>query len=99
MIGRVKICIVSDSHDRAEALERAVKDAAAEGAQAVVHCGDLIGAHTLRLALGAGIPMHVIHGNNMGNPVALHTIPNTAMQWPAPAIGTSYAADIPTRRT
>ncbi len=53
MIGRVKICIVSDSHDRAEALERAVRDAAAEGAQAVIHCGDLIGAHTLRPALGA----------------------------------------------
>jgi uncharacterized protein len=46
MICRVKICIVSDSHDRADALERAVNDAAAEGAQAVIHCGDLIGAHT-----------------------------------------------------
>jgi uncharacterized protein len=53
----VKICIVSDSHDRADALERAVSDAAAEGAQAVVHCGDLIGAHTLRPALGAGLAM------------------------------------------
>ena len=74
MIGRVKICIVSDSHDRADALERAVCDAAAEGAQAVVHCGDLIGAHTLRPALRAGIPMHVIHGNNLGDPLALHNL-------------------------
>jgi putative phosphoesterase len=74
MICRVKICIVSDSHDRADALERAVNDAAAEGAQAVVHCGDLIGAHTLRPALRAGIPMHVIHGNNMGDPLALHNL-------------------------
>ena len=71
---RMKICIVSDSHDRAEALEGAVKDAAAEGAQAVVHCGDLIGAHTLRPALSTGIPMHVIHGNNMGDAVALHNL-------------------------
>ena len=74
MIGRVKICIVSDSHDRADALERAVNDAAAEGAQAIVHCGDLIGAHTLRPALRARIPMHVIHGNNMGDPLALHNL-------------------------
>src|SRR2546425_2244448 len=74
MIRRVKICIVSDSHDRADALERAVCDAAAEGAQAVVHCGDLIGAHTLRPALRAGIPMHVIHGNNLGDPLALHNL-------------------------
>ena len=73
-IGRVKICIVSDSHDRADALERAVRAAAAEGAQAVVHCGDLIGAHTLRPALGASIPIHVIHGNNLGDPVALHKL-------------------------
>ena len=70
----MKICIVSDSHDRADALERAVNDAAAEGAQAVIHCGDLIGAHTLRPALRAGIPMHVIHGNNLGDPLALHNL-------------------------
>jgi hypothetical protein len=70
----VKICIISDSHDRAEALGRAVNDAAVGGAQAVVHCGDLIGAHTLRPALSAGIPVHVIHGNNMGDPVALHKL-------------------------
>ena len=70
----MKICIVSDSHDRAEALERAVKDAVARGAQAVVHCGDVIGGHTLRPAMAAGIPMHVIHGNNLGDTAALHNL-------------------------
>jgi putative phosphoesterase len=67
----VKICIVSDSHDRADPLARAVREAAAQGAQAVVHCGDLIGTQTLRAALDAGLPMHVIHGNNLGDPVSL----------------------------
>ena len=67
----MKLCIVSDSHDRAEALAQAVRAAAAEGAQAVIHCGDLIGVNTLRRAAEAGIPMHVIHGNNLGDPVAL----------------------------
>jgi uncharacterized protein len=70
----MKICIVSDSHDRSDALERAINDAAAEGAQVVVHCGDVIGAHTLRPALRAGLPMHVIHGNNLGDSVALHKL-------------------------
>src|SRR5207248_4730263 len=76
VIGRgfMKICIVSDSHDRAEALARAVNDAVAAGAEVVVHCGDVIGAQTLRPALRAELPMHVIHGNNVGDPVALHKL-------------------------
>jgi putative phosphoesterase len=67
----VKICIVSDSHDRADALARAVAASAAEGAQAVIHCGDVIGTQTLRGALAVGLPVHVIHGNNLGDPVSL----------------------------
>ena len=67
----MKICIVSDSHDRADALGRAVAAAKEEGAAAVIHCGDLIGTQTLRPALAAGIPVHVIHGNNLGDTVSL----------------------------
>jgi putative phosphoesterase len=71
---RVKICIVSDSHDRAEALDEAVRMAAAEGASAVIHCGDLIGGHTLRPAMARGLPLHLIHGNNLGDSVTLHRL-------------------------
>ena len=67
----MKICIVSDSHDRADALEQAVRESKAQGAEAVIHCGDVIGTQTLRGALAAGLPMHVIHGNNLGDPVSL----------------------------
>ncbi len=74
----MNICIVSDSHDRAEALGEAVRDAAAQGASAVIHCGDLIGAHTLRLAMGAGLPLHLIHGNNLGDALALHKLSRTS---------------------
>ena len=70
----MKICIVSDSHDRADALELAVRQAKQAGAQAVLHCGDVIGAQTLRPALALGLPMHVIHGNNLGDSVMLHRI-------------------------
>ena len=119
----MKICIVSDSHDRADALAQAVCDAKAQGAEAVIHCGDLIGAQTVKPALAHGLPMHLIHGNNLGDPQALHfqmqksggllryhgpdarlelggdefsscIIRSTATRWPAPAIGTSYAAAI-----
>ncbi len=68
----MKICIVSDSHDRADPLAGAVRAAAAQGAEAVIHCGDVIGTQTLRAALAVGLPMHVIHGNNLGDPVSLN---------------------------
>lgn len=67
----MKICIVSDSHDRSDPLARAVRAAAAEGAEAVIHCGDVIGTQTLGAALAAGLPMHVIHGNNLGDTVSM----------------------------
>jgi putative phosphoesterase len=68
----VKICIVSDSHDRADALAQAVREAKALGAETVIHCGDLIGAQTVKPALAHGLPVHLIHGNNVGDTQALH---------------------------
>jgi hypothetical protein len=68
----MKVCIVSDSHDRAEPLAQAVREAKAQGAEAVIHCGDLIGTQTLRPALASGLPVHIIHGNNIGDPQSLH---------------------------
>jgi putative phosphoesterase len=67
----MKVCIVSDSHDRGPMLAAAVAAAKAEGAQAVVHCGDLIGVNTVKASLKLGLPLHVIHGNNLGDLVAL----------------------------
>ena len=68
----MKICIVSDSHDRADALEQAVREAKAKGAEVVIHCGDLIGAQTVKPALEHGLPLHLVHGNNIGDAQALH---------------------------
>jgi putative phosphoesterase len=67
----MKVCIVSDSHDRADPLAQAVREAKAQGAEAVIHCGDLIGAQTIKPALAAGLPIHAIHGNNLGDPQAM----------------------------
>ena len=68
----MKICIVSDSHDRSDPLAQAVREAAADGAEVVIHCGDIIGTQTLRAALAVGLPLHVIHGNNLGDAVSLN---------------------------
>lgn len=70
----MKICIVSDSHDRGPMLARAIETAAAEGAEAVLHCGDLIGGNTLKASLKLGLPIHAVHGNNLGDPVAIARI-------------------------
>lgn len=68
----MKICIVSDSHDRADLLAQAVREGKAAGAELVIHCGDLIGAQTIKPALAHGLPVHLIHGNNVGDTQALH---------------------------
>ncbi len=67
----MKLCILSDSHDRGPEMAAAVAAARDEGAQAVIHCGDIIGGNTLRASLKLGLPIHAVHGNNLGDPVAI----------------------------
>ena len=68
----MKLCIVSDSHDNARLLLAAVEQAKAQGAQAVLHCGDVIGCNTLKPLRRLGLPIHVVHGNNLGDAAAFH---------------------------
>lgn len=63
----LKICILSDSHDHREPLAAAVAEARSLGAQAVLHCGDLIAPSTLHAVTGFGLPIHMVHGNNTGD--------------------------------
>lgn len=50
-INKLKICIASDSHDHCEPLA-AITDAKYPGAQAVLHCGDLVAPSTLHAIVG-----------------------------------------------
>jgi uncharacterized protein len=63
----LKICIISDSHDHREPFAAAVKEAKTLGAQAILHCGDLVAPSTLHAVLGFDLPLHIIHGNNAGD--------------------------------
>lgn len=63
----MKICIVSDSHDHRHLLEAAGRTAKAAGAEAFLHCGDVVAPSTLNVLLPLGLPIHVIHGNNSGD--------------------------------
>ncbi len=67
----MKVCIVSDSHDNRELLKEAGADAHARGAEAILHCGDLVAPSTLSVLLEFKIPIHVINGNNTGD---MHTM-------------------------
>jgi putative phosphoesterase len=63
----MKICILSDSHDHIALLDAAVAEAKALGAEAVLHCGDVVAPSTLHCLEKHALPVHVIHGNNTGD--------------------------------
>jgi putative phosphoesterase len=63
----MKICIISDSHDNRPLLEAAVRAAKAAGAEAILHCGDVVAPSTLEAIKPFNLPLHVIHGNNTGD--------------------------------
>lgn len=67
----MKLCLLSDSHDHRHLLDSAVEQAKRDGAEAVLHCGDVVAPSTLRVLQRHGLPVHVIHGNNAGDLVHL----------------------------
>lgn len=70
----MRVCIVSDSHDNRRLLDLAVTDAKSRGAQAILHCGDVVAPTTLRVLKKFELPVHVIHGNNTGDLYAMHQL-------------------------
>lgn len=63
----MRVCIVSDSHDHIPLLDAAVAEAKQAGAEAILHCGDVVSPSTLGCLRKYGLPVHVIHGNNTGD--------------------------------
>lgn len=67
----MKICVISDSHDNRHLMAAAVEAAKEQGAEAVIHCGDVVAPTTLKSLLKFGLPVHVIYGNNTGDLFAM----------------------------
>lgn len=63
----MKICILSDSHDHIPLLDAAVAEAKRRGAEAILHCGDVVAPNTLKCLNKHQLPVHAIHGNNTGD--------------------------------
>jgi uncharacterized protein len=63
----MKLCILSDSHDHRSLLAAAAAEAKRDGAEAVIHCGDLIAPSTIHAITPLGLPIHLVHGNNQGD--------------------------------
>lgn len=47
------------------------KAAIKAGAEAILHCGDVVAPSTLLPLTNLGVPIHVIHGNNTGDLISL----------------------------
>lgn len=80
----MKVCLLSDSHDHIPLLDAAVAEAKTLGAEAVLHCGDVVAPSTLRCLEKYGLPVHVIHGNNTGDMFTLGRLaadPNSVIQY------------------
>jgi hypothetical protein len=67
----MRVCILSDSHDNRRLLAAAVSEARQLGAQAVLHAGDVVAPSTLSVLRPLELPVHLVHGNNTGDLVAL----------------------------
>ncbi len=63
-----KIAVISDSHDNIWALDKALAEIRAYGADILLHCGDLIAPFIIdRLAEGFEGTVHIVFGNNDGD--------------------------------
>jgi putative phosphoesterase len=61
----MKIAILSDSHDHLHAIRAAVRKAQEAGAEAIIHCGDLVAPFVISEL--KTFEVHVVFGNNDGD--------------------------------
>lgn len=64
----MKLAILSDSHDHIPNLRRAISRAREAGARVCFHCGDLISPFMVPVLAEFPGPVHLILGNNRGDP-------------------------------
>ena len=67
----MKVGIVSDSHDHVWRLAAALQAACDAGAEALLHCGDIVSPVAIGQLPELPVPLHLIHGNNTGDTLAM----------------------------
>ncbi len=84
----MKIGVISDTHDRLETLELAIKKLADEKVEAVIHCGDWVAPFTLEFfdktsqKYGLNVPVYSVLGNNDGGDLLRTIERNNALNNP-----------------
>jgi putative phosphoesterase len=63
----MRIAVMSDSHDHLRAIRAALRKAAEAGAEAIIHCGDLVAPFVISELKTFEGPVHVVFGNNDGD--------------------------------
>jgi putative phosphoesterase len=63
----MKVAVLSDSHDHLWAVRGALRKAAEAGAEAVIHCGDLVAPFVISELKTFEGPVHIVFGNNDGD--------------------------------
>jgi putative phosphoesterase len=71
----MKVAILSDVHDNIWKLAEVLEQVNGSGAEVLIFCGDLCAPFTLeQIGEGFGRPVHVVLGNNDGDPLFLARI-------------------------
>jgi len=65
--------LCSDTHDNLTLARRAVETLESVGADAIVHCGDVVAPFTA-VEFDVGIEFHAVRGNNDGEPALAGTV-------------------------
>ncbi len=76
--------VISDTHDRLPAIDRALALFAERGVEAIIHPGDLVAPFAARRMLGYEGPLHVTYGNNDGERKGLKHVLRQIVDGPLP---------------
>ncbi len=63
--------VMADSHDNVPALKEALERLKSEGAEAVLHAGDVIAPFSAKVLAGCGLLVYAVYGNNDGEKAGL----------------------------
>ncbi len=63
----MKIAVLSDTHDNIWNVRKALEGIRRQGAETIIHCGDIIAPFVFKEFQEAAIPLHAVFGNNDGD--------------------------------